>query len=354
MSTFDGNNFYFSGQGVVMIGNRDSSGKPAGLIPVGNVSALKLGLAATTLEHKESQTGNRAIDLRLITELKSSLQMTIENFSSDGLASALTGDVSVITAGNVTTGNETAKMYFGKVTPMQNINVSSVVVKRNGGTPQTLTLYTNDTTPWDYKLNAAAGSVMINDGSGVAFATLTTGNTITAPSNVTVGSTTVLTWAATPPASILAVGVGGRIGITGLAGADAALLNAKSHRVTAIDATAKTVTLATDTSGKTITIGTPVLAVDGDVLDFVYNFTAQNRVNAMTSLSTEKYMRFEGLNTADGGNPVVVEVWRFIVDPLKELALIGEGIGPFVLDGNVLSDPLQATGSKFFKVTQLR
>ena len=74
----------------------------------------------------------------------------------------------------------------------------------------------------------------------------------------------------------------------------------------------------------------------------------------MTSLSTEKYMRFEGLNTADGGNPVVVEVFRFIVDPLKELALIGDGIGQFVLDGNVLADSLQVTGSKFFKVTLLR
>jgi hypothetical protein len=354
MSTFDGNNFYFSGQGVVLIGSRDSTGKPAGLIPVGNVSALKLGLAATTLEHKESQTGNRAIDLRLITELKSSLQMTIENFSSTGLANALTGDVSQVIAGTVTTGSETAKLYHGKVTPMANINVSSVVVKRNGGTPQTLTLYTNDATPWDYKLNAAAGSVMINDGSVTAIATLTTGNTITAPTNVTVGTTTVLTWAATPPASVLAVGVGGYLSATGFAGADAALLNAKAHRVTAIDASAKTVTLATNTAGKTITIGTPVLCVDGDVLDFAYNYTAQNRVNAMTALASEKYMRFEGLNTADGGNPVIVEVFRFIVDPLKELQLIGEGVGPFVLDGNVLSDPLQATGSKFFKVTQLR
>jgi hypothetical protein len=354
MSTFDGNNFYFSGQGVVLIGARDSSGKPAGLIPVGNVSALKLGLAATTLEHKESQTGNRATDLRLITELKSSLQMTIENFSSVGLANALTGGVTEVAAGNVTTGNETAKLYHGKVTPLKNINVSSLVVKRNGGTPQTLTAYTNDSTPYDYKVNEAAGSVMINDGSVTALAALTTGNTITAPTSVTVGATTVLTWLATPPASVLAVGVGGYISITGLAGADAALLNSKAHKVTAIDATAKTVTLATNTAGKTITIGTPVLCVDGDVLDFVYNFSAQNRVDAMTALAAEKYMRFEGLNTADGGNPVIVEVFRFIVDPLKELALIGEGIGPFVLDGNVLSDPLQPTGSKFFKVTQLR
>jgi hypothetical protein len=358
MSTFDGSNYYFSGQGVVLIGNRDSSGKAAGLIPVGNVSALKLGLASTVIEHKESQTGNRAIDLRLITELKSSLQMTIENFSANGLASALTGDVSQLTAGTVTTGSETAKLYMGKVTPMQNINVSAVVVKRNGGTPQTLTMYTNDATPWDYKLNAAAGSVMINDGSVTAIAALTTGMTTTAPTGVTVstaaGQPTTFTWAAIPPSNVLAAGVGGYIAFTGFAGADAALINAKAHRITAIDTAARTVKVATDTFGKTITLGTPVICVDTDVLDFAYNYTAQNRINAMTSLTTEKYLRFEGLNTADGGNPVIVEVFRMIVDPLKELALIGEGVGPFVLDGNVLSDPLQSSGSKFFKVTQLR
>jgi hypothetical protein len=350
MSTFDGNNYYFSGQGVVMIGDRDATGKPKGLIPVGNVSALKLGLAATTLEHKESQTGNRATDLRLITELKSSLQMTIENFSSEGLANALTGGVTNLAAGSVTA--EAPKLYAGKVIPLANIRVSAVVVS-HGATA--LTLYTNETTPYDYMLNADAGSIKLNDGASVLqTANMTLGSTITAPTTVTVGSTTLLTWAAGPPTEVVNAGVGGYLSLNGFSGADAALLNLKAHKITAINTVAHTVTLATNTAGKTITIGTPLITADGEALDIDYSYTAQNRVDAMTVLSAEKYMRFEGLNTADGGNPVIVEVFRFIVDPLKELALIGEGIGPFVLDGNVLSDSMQVTGSKFFKVTMLR
>jgi len=357
MSTFDGNNFYFSGQGVVLIGNRDSNGRAAGLIPVGNVSALKLGLAATTLEHKESQTGNRAIDLRLITELKSTLSMTIENFSAVGLASALAGSSSIIAAGSVTTGNDIPKLYVGKVSPLNRIGVSTVVVKRGTGTPSTLALYTNDSTAYDYKLNATAGSIMLNDGAIAAapFSAITTTNTaITAPTTITPGATTVFTWAATPPTQFSTAGVGGKFVVSGVTGTDAAALNNKAHTITAIDLSAKTVTVSTTVGAGALTCTSALFFVDGEASDITYAYSVQHRVDAMTSLSTEKYMRFEGLNTADGGNPVIVEVFRFIVDPLKELALIGEGIGPFVLDGNTLSDPLQSSGSKFFKVTLLR
>ena len=338
MSTFDGNNFYFSGQGVVLVGDRDTNGKPKGLIPVGNVSALTLGLAATALEHKESQTGNRAIDLRLITELKSTLQMTIENFSSDGLASALTGTVSQLAAASIV--DEPVTGYANKVTGLANINIDTFVLSRGA---QVLTAYVNDATPYDYKVNLAAGSFMINNGAVTVTDEITTGGT--APSAVVVGATTSITVANT-------AAVGSYVIVDGFTGADAALLNGKAHRI--VTASPTVITVATNTLGKTITLGVPVTFFDGGALLADYNASAQNRVDAMTSLSTEKYMRFEGLNTADGGNPVIVEVYRFIVDPLKELALIGEGIGPFVLDGNVLADSLQTSGSKFFKVTQLR
>ena len=358
MSTFDGNNFYFSGQGVVLVGNRDAAGKPSGLVPVGNVSALKLGLATTVIEHKESQTGNRAIDLRLITELKSSISFTIENFSSIGLSNAVAGGVTYGSGGTVTTGQDTPKLYYGKVTGFANpqLNLSGLTVKRSTGTAQLLTAYTNDATPYDYRINLAAGSLMMNDGSVTALDKATTGNSsITAPTGIAVGATTTFTWAATPPSIITAgAGVGGRLVVSGLAGADAALLNNKSFLITAFDNAAKTVTVACNTVGKTITIGTPLLSCDSEALDLVYTYNAYNQVDPMTSLTTEKWLRFEGLNTADGGNPVIVDCFRFLVDPLKELLLIGENIGQFQLDGNVLADSLQLTGSKFFRVRMLR
>jgi len=358
MSTFDGNTHYFSGQGVVLIGLRDATGRPKGLVPVGNVSALKLGLASTVLEHKESQTGNRAIDLRLNTETKSSIQMTVENFNSINLATVLNGTVTLKAAGTLT--GQVSKLYMGKVMPALHAKLSSVVVKRTAGTPQALTLYTNDTTAYDYKLNTDSGSVMFNDGSIIAVDKMTTGTDTVGPNAVAVstgaGEPTTFTWAATPPAAVLAAGVGGYFVASGLSGADAALLNNLPSVITAIDAAAKTVKVARDTFGnpaKVITIGTPKISFDGDPTTFDYSYATQNLVDAMVAGNPERYLRFEGLNTAEANTPVVVEVFRFLTDPLKELALIGEGLDQFVLDGNVLSDSLQATGSKFFKITQL-
>src|SRR4051812_42166381 len=100
MSTFDGNNHYYSGQGVVMIGTRDPvTGAPQGLIPVGNVSDLKISISTNVIEHKESQTGQRGIDLRLTTETKAQLSMTMENFNSYNLGLALRGTSTKVAGG---------------------------------------------------------------------------------------------------------------------------------------------------------------------------------------------------------------------------------------------------------------
>ena len=115
MSTFDGNNHYFSGQGVIMIGKRDLEGKPAGLEPVGNVSDLKISIATTSLEHKESQTGQRGIDLRLTTETKATLSATLENYVAKNLQLALRGDHTEKSAGTVSA--VTATYFNGEILP---------------------------------------------------------------------------------------------------------------------------------------------------------------------------------------------------------------------------------------------
>jgi len=56
---------YFSGQGRVFIGARDNNGNPQGLVYVGNVPDLKVSLSVETLEHQESQSGQRLTDLQL-------------------------------------------------------------------------------------------------------------------------------------------------------------------------------------------------------------------------------------------------------------------------------------------------
>lgn len=254
MATWEPVSYYYSGQGVVLLGD-NVSGASKGLLPVGNVSDLRIAIATSVLEHKESTTGARGIDLRLTTEIKATLTMTVENFIATNLATALRGTSTTIPAETTTPYNfNTGVAVEGAVLALPHVDVNTVVVKDVTDT----TTYVLDT---DYRLNAAAGSIEVIAGAGIT----------------------------------------------------------------------------TD-----------------DVLHISYKYGAQELVDAMDAAATEKYMRFEGLNTADGNNPVVVEVFRFLADPLRELALIGDGIGQFVLEGNILADNNQVSGSKYFKQMLLR
>lgn len=335
MSTNDGNTHYFSGQGVVLLGKRDSvTGKPRGLLPLGNVSDLKISLAATVVEHHESQTGSRGIDLRLQTELKGTMSLTLENFVARTLAIALRAD-NIFIPGAAVTAEPLGAAFAGGVLGLKYLNVNTVTV--NGGAA--LTQYVDDVTPFDYFLNAAAGSIRINDGSVIGFANL--GTTITA---ITVGANTTVTAANTAKP-------GDPIFLTGLSGADAAVLNGKSFQV--VSSTSTAMVLAVNTTGKVITAtGTPKF-VGGNAITADYSFSDQYRVNALTQSPSDLYLRFEGLNTVEDGAPVVVDVFKFSTDPLKELSLISDTVGQFVLEGSVLADSLRSTDSKYFSVKKL-
>lgn len=136
MSTWDAVDHYYSGQGVVMAAERDALGNPKGFDPLGNVSDLKITVSTSVLEHKESHTGQRGTDLRLTTETKCALSMTVENFIAKNLANALRGSATDIAAASVT--GEALKAYRGKVSALRNIKVSALTIK-NGAT--TLTPY---------------------------------------------------------------------------------------------------------------------------------------------------------------------------------------------------------------------
>lgn len=171
---------YFSGQGVVLMGDTDDvTGEPVGLLPVGNVSALKISLAASTLEHQESQTGQRGIDLRLTTELKVTVSMELESYIADNIALGLRALVTKKVGATVAA--ELSKAYFGKIMPLKHAKVSSVVIKDLEATPNTLKAYTpgDDPGEWDYMVNAESGSIQwattpkqagFADGDGVTIA----------------------------------------------------------------------------------------------------------------------------------------------------------------------------------------
>lgn len=327
---------YYSGQGVVLVGVRGADGKPQGLRPVGNVPDLKIAIETSNLEHKEATTGARGTDLRLTTELKCNLNFTLENFSAKNLADALRGDTSDVAAGSVV--DYPVVGYPGMVTAFNHVDTSAISLKQ-GAT--TLVPYVDDVTPWDYITNPSSGSLKLNDGALLEFSAL--GLAITA---VTVGTTTSLAIANSGAIA------GGKIRPRGLTGADAADLNGKEFTV--VSATSSAVVIAADTTGKTITAtGTPKATFSGMALLLSYTYGKQVLVDALSSGARELYMRFEGLNTVQENKPVVVEVFRFLTDPLKELALISDTVQQFVLEGSALADTTRMTGSKYFNVRKL-
>lgn len=148
----------FSGQGPVFWANRDANGDPTGYNWFGNAPAFTLGLATTTLTHKESYTGNRTTDARIITELAATVAITVDDFKESnvelatyGTGSQIAGSAVVaeqILVGNPIVGERYAVNATGRV--------SGAVVSHSGGAVNT-TFYTVD----------ASGVVVFTDVTGL-------------------------------------------------------------------------------------------------------------------------------------------------------------------------------------------
>ena len=143
-------NRYFSGQGNVLVGPVNSSG--AGFREVGNASAFTVALTTETLEHKESQSGSRLTDLRLVTAQSAQLTLTLESFVFKNLELALYGandakPAAIAVVQTLPTGF--GPTNIGDLIYLDNMKVSSVVVKDSTGVPITLVLGT------DYSIHSA-------------------------------------------------------------------------------------------------------------------------------------------------------------------------------------------------------
>jgi len=124
----------FSGQGPVFFSNRNANGDPTEFVWFGNAPAFDLGLATETLTHKESYTGNRTTDARIITELTATVAITTDDFKESNLELATYGsgsqiasttftDVAVI-AGAPVVGERYTALVTGRIT--------GAIVKSNG------------------------------------------------------------------------------------------------------------------------------------------------------------------------------------------------------------------------------
>ena len=150
---------YFSGQGTVYVADRDVNGAITVFRDVGNVPALKVSLETDILEHKESRTGQRLTDLRLVKERRSKVTMTLENFSKANLMMLMYGTSSTPGSGSAT--NEIfPTVVLGDIVSLAHILVSSLVITDSTGSPLTLALGTN------YTVDVNSGMVTMKVVSG--------------------------------------------------------------------------------------------------------------------------------------------------------------------------------------------
>lgn len=152
--------YYYSGQGRLGIGDRDPvTGKLSGVIFVGNVTSLNIDISVDKFEHKESMSGNRAVDLTIIKEKKATFKFTAESLDLDLLASGLYGQTSAVVG--ATAAGEVHFAERGKVVPLLHQNVTSIT------TITTVTGTTALVEDTDYTIDLGFGTIYIDLGSTV-------------------------------------------------------------------------------------------------------------------------------------------------------------------------------------------
>lgn len=157
-------NYYYSGQGSVYESERDdTTGVPKGFNAVGNVAELEISIETTKYEHKESESGARAIDLSIVQEKKGTFRMLVENLSLANLAMGFWGAETTVTAAaaQATTVIAPLDLTLGQKLPIGDVNVSTVLV----GTGAGLSDHTVDV---DYTLDAKYGTIIVIDGGAIS------------------------------------------------------------------------------------------------------------------------------------------------------------------------------------------
>ena len=229
---------YFSGQGKLFIATRDANGAAQAFRHVGNVRELIVDPQTEQLTHKESGTGQRLTDLRLITGKEVAVRFALEDFSIDNLALALYGAKTTQAGSSVTGEVLPSGLAVSDYVRLKYPEVSSVVVKDSAGVPATLVANT------DYEISSA------NHGT----------------------------------------------------------LKIKN-------------------------LGAYVQPFKVD-----YTYGAHDYTLMFGTAPVDRWLRFEGLNTADENKPVLIELYKVSLDPTDELAAIQDNLGGLPMTGNALYD----------------
>lgn len=344
---------YYSGQGVVLLSDRDSVGRPTGFEHIGNVSALSISMEITELEHKESFTGARVVDLTIITENSVSVDITAESITAKNLAFAMFGDAIDVIAGSVASLIVRGNQVEGKTSYTDHLSITGVGVESTAfGSFTFATVIATDefvvgATTYTVVAGAPATDVEIQVGATDAAMVLNAVAAINAK-NVEVEARVG------PTSDVLEVlallpGVAGNALATTTADATITPLAATCLGSAAgVEGTDFDV----NDKGGSVTLKTTSTIFPTGVsnIDISYSYGAHTRVEAFTQGKVDKWLRFEGLNTARSNKAVVVDIFKFSPTPLDTQSLIGDDIAEITISGNALADTLRPAGlSQFFR-----
>ena len=143
--------------------------------------------------------------------------------------------------------------------------------------------------------------------------------------------------------------------VTAYKGAIAPLAHPNPTAVTVTD-TAGTTTYVANTDYEVRAGGIFIIAAgaitNAQSLKVDYTYAAYDKVEAMTSSAITLELHFEGLNEANSGKPVIVDIYRAQLSPTKALSLLGEKFADLEVEAEVLADTSKVGAgiSQYFRV----
>jgi hypothetical protein len=85
-----------------------------------------------------------------------------------------------------------------------------------------------------------------------------------------------------------------------------------------------------------------------------YDYSARRVIEALTQSGQEYEVTVAGLNEAQSGKPVVIDIWRWKPGPAQEVPLIGDDFGEQAVAGRILRDTSKGAGvSGYYRVSQV-
>ena len=122
---------YFSGQGRLSVA-KIVGGKRGAFRFVGNVPQLEITTDVQTNDHKESHSGQRAVDYSIVTERNVGFNATLEEFTKQNLALALGASVSEIEAKTVSAESLADSPKDGDVLYLEYPHAKDIVISVKG------------------------------------------------------------------------------------------------------------------------------------------------------------------------------------------------------------------------------